>query len=385
MSYYLAPWRWLDDERAGPSWSIPEASGLIDLRLDPTVGGWALAKADALLPDGFLLADDLGSTRRKADIEKEMGLPLVSGNVLGIVEELLLLSGRQLILPTHSGRLEIHLGGKVYDRAFLGEADPVWLAILAKKRSDFTAVYAAAGDILARKWLGNEMNRVRLPWDRAELISGDSRITPLKPTTTIGDDFTDTDGVALSAHTPSGANAFAGSWTIVSGDDYTIVSNRVSATGTAIMLARAEVDLSSDDHYAETVIGGVSSNRINGPCVRFAGAANTYYAYMRDRDGVNDLLRKYITGTPTTLQSVATLNASSATVRVQCDGSTITGYVNGTEYASATDTDITGNTRTGIFKGSAATQDHTFDDFVAEDLLAASAWAGSLAMMGVGA
>lgn len=176
-------------------------------------------------------------------------------------------------------------------------------------------------------------------------------------------------------------------WTEVSGD-IDIVSNRASCqTPNGNDAARAEHNLATADHYAQCVLATLiapdsgAGFQNGGPCARFdptssSSGTRTYYQ-MQGRRSTSEQQRrliKRVSGTLTTLGGPDTMTVAGTTLRVSPDGSTIKGYVSGTEHYSVTDTSITGHLRTGICgeivgagNGGAA-GDVEFDDFLAADL-----------------
>lgn len=183
----------------------------------------------------------------------------------------------------------------------------------------------------------------------------------LKHETTITENFDGSDGDTIG-------NLLT--WTEVSGD-FDRVSNKATLTtndGTE-RDARAESDLSSDDHYAQAVVDNSNSGeRAMGPCCRFAGAARTYYYTYFYANKI--WTYKKVNNVVTNLANIAITAAQPELCKVSADGSTVKGYQAGVERTSNTDTAITGNVRTGIFAYRSAVSSPTIDDFEAADISA---------------
>lgn len=180
----------------------------------------------------------------------------------------------------------------------------------------------------------------------------------------VSDNFNRADSVVL------GSSPEGWSWTEVVGN-FDIVSNTASDQVGGESSARADIDLASDDHYAQAacVKDNPGSNEPGVLC-RHAAAATTYYrGILRKDTGANSaILQKVVNGSITNL----TLGTSSGftlpwTIRLEVDGSNLELFGDGLSQATGTDTEITGNTRTGIL--SIGNTDRVrLDDFEAGDL-----------------
>lgn len=159
-------------------------------------------------------------------------------------------------------------------------------------------------------------------------------------------------------------------WTEIA-NNWGTVSNRATPQsnngGTA---ARAEHDLGSDNHYVEGPVRyGASVSGVVGLAARFDSAAQTYYRAALDSAGRLDITRT-VNGSNTDIASQSrTLSADiDYTIRVECNGSTIRARVDSDVWLSATDTQITGNTRFGM-AGYRTTRDLLHDNISAADLV----------------
>jgi hypothetical protein len=274
------------------------------------------------------------------------------------------------IMPTHKGVLELHLGGHSLLRAEKLPDDPTthpaWPNIQRVLQNDYRAIQGR-DRTLARKWLGAQQAKYRLTHESARdllIPAGLPRVLPLKPTTTITDDFNRADADAL------GASSEGWSWTEVLGD-IDIVSNAASSVGVIQdNFARAEVDLSSDDHKSKIAVV-VAGNRNREVYARFAAAAVTFYRAIHRNESTNTIrLFKQVAGTLTQIgTSINETPAATPTLEIECDGSTIIFRVNSVDRITETDTSITGNLRTG-FGNSGTQQQVSLDNFEAADLLA---------------
>lgn len=202
------------------------------------------------------------------------------------------------------------------------------------------------------------------------------------PATTIGDDFTDTDGVDLDAHTATGVNGgFSWARTTGSANVTEILSNNVRADDvTVVQEHRAEIDLSSSAHYSQVirVSDDQATSRWLSSHGRFSASArgSIYFRTVRASTLTWETY-KQTTGTPTL---IATADESGVTnpftQKLECTAADeITGYKDGTaKVGPSTDATHNSNVRTGlaIIPGGTATRHVTANDFEAADLAAAA-------------
>ena len=130
------------------------------------------------------------------------------------------------------------------------------------------------------------------------------------------------------------------------------------STVTGFDLGRAESDLATDTMAVQATVALVdsgSSSQALGVLARFAAGALTCYGFDADVVGGTTIrLRKWVAGTPTTLQSATLAVAVNDVLRLEVTGgstTTLTGFVNGTQQITIADSSspITGNTRAGAF------------------------------------
>lgn len=287
------------------------------------------------------------------------------------------------ILPTHRGRLELHLGGHSLIRAEQMPADPTlhpaWPQIQAVLQADYREIHkgaevkgrafvqrAGGNPILARKYLGAMADKYRLPPEDASRLlipHGMAREAPLRPTTEIWDDFDRPDGDLDGSQSAEGW-----SWT----------SNGAGISGGQAQFnnnhwARAEQDLSSDDHASSAELWTASGNRYVGPLVRCSPTEKTFYQAGWYEAWASFRAHKCVAGSESSIGNFPSHMEDGDIHTLIADGSTISMLARGETVGSATDTAITGYFRPGL--GSArssasGTAGTLFDNWSAADLLA---------------
>ncbi|MFD8777508.1 hypothetical protein [Streptomyces sp. NPDC059916] len=170
--------------------------------------------------------------------------------------------------------------------------------------------------------------------------------------TSFSDDFNRADSTALGAN-----------WVEVTGD-WSISSNRLSpgAAGGTIIL-RAAAPMASSDHYAQATIAATAAASHGIWC---RGNTTLTSGYLWRNDGSNWTLFAVIGGSFVSIGSYAAAAAAGDVAKVQAVGTTIKGYVNGTQRVSVTDTGVTTGTSVGVRSESVAAL--RFDDFSAADV-----------------
>jgi hypothetical protein len=167
-------------------------------------------------------------------------------------------------------------------------------------------------------------------------------------------------------------------WTEVVGDWAIDSNNAILNTTATSASARAESDLATSDHYAQVVVVDLDSPSdgtaiVGGACARFAAAAETYYTgqlYKFPPGSDSARTQKVVAGSLTTIGSETAITfAANDTVKIECNGSSIKRYYNGSLQDTATDSAITGNVRCGLFGfSSGAANFPRLDSFEAADL-----------------
>jgi hypothetical protein len=288
--------------------------------------------------------------------------------------------GPKPLLPGVDLQLKLHLGGHslVKSERFRFGIHPHTNRIRDLLRRDFEAQWEASnGHDRCRRCLDFTCDKYRVK-DWREFVP--ARLHAHVPgrlphATTITENFTgtsDTLGNVLS-------------WTELEGD-WDRESDQGQPKNAGQNTARAESDLSSDDHYVQVAYSDLTSNLPNaGVSARFSASELTYYQFDVD-SGSDWRTFKRVTGSYTAVGSTSAQAVSANDIiKGECDGSTIARYYNGVSQNSTTDTTITGNTRGGLngFNGNAGTK--RVDNFEAADLAAPPADAPKrLMLLGVG-
>lgn len=326
MHYYLVPYvgDGTDADPYRPHGADQAGWSAIDLRPDVTVqSGFALLalpiQDDA--PQRRYLGEALDEVAAtvKQQIEARLGITLEATTLRDMIAELLLVHGGvgrwKLLRPTRRGRYEINLGGRIYERA---------------------------------------------------VLSGGATIT---------ESFDQADNTVIGPDL---------AWTELTGNSQTL-SNKWGTGATATVYdARADVNLDSDDQYAQGLVDLESSANATDNFVgviarqREVDTTRTHYGY-RYRSGTSGVRRELYRRAAGTATSLAGPNASSVAlndlIRLECNGSTITGKLNGATEEEVTDTNVTGNLRCGVTgqRGTASAPIPKLDTWQAGDLVEAPA------------
>lgn len=294
---------------------------------------------------------------------------------------------KPLVPNARARRYEVYLGGQLADSKAFALADPESTPLIDLLKRQYRAIREASlaglcrdrfGQIAPehyRKVLGFWVRKYRIAY-RAMQPADLPDEEPLTPETTITDNFNRTDADAL------GSSSEGWSWTEVSGD-IDIVSNQAKNPTSAVSRARADSDLSSDDHYSQITLASVTDHA--GPQCRFASAADTSYLFIAHPLGAFSALYKIEAGSFTALSTGNATVASGSVAKITADGSDIECFDDGVSMIGpVTDTAITGNTRCGIAAHGSTNQ--ILDNFEAADLAAppATTLRSRLSLLGVG-
>jgi len=378
--YCLGPWvGTLIDDPSGSfmSYEAPAgAQGSLDLSGDKP-GALGVFAVEGPVPEGYV---DLGTSTSKAltaeqidAIKTATGVSnLRKSSLAGILSELLTTesdpdSSHKPLLPTRAGELEIWLDNKrVWSRAYRGTQDAAWPKIQRVLQEDYRRIRTESiitGTEHHRRVLG--VWKEKYGATAREIIPGDLPVEePLPHQTIYTEDWNCPDNNSPDCDL---------NWTETL-NDWDIQFNWLWIMNSGYAYCRAEHDLSGDDHEAQVdgIIDQHGESRV-GAAARFAAAANTFYTACGKLTGPTLELYKYVIGARTTLDTAGVSFSFPDTFKVSCDGSTIKGYFNGIEKCSATDTDITGNTRCGVYGNSAGLGQRAYvDNFQCQDLAAAS-------------
>lgn len=183
--------------------------------------------------------------------------------------------------------------------------------------------------------------------------------------TTISDDFNRANSDSL------GSSSEGWSWTEVAGDS-DIAGNTLASGADGTHYARAETDLSTDDHYVEancTQIGTSSGSAV-GLVARYSSSANTgIVGYIR-YDASQYRLFRMTAGSFTQIGSTTSeaLPSVPFTARLTVDGTAIALSINSVDKVTTTSSHAVGNIRAGLVTGQVSSQQNRWDDFVAADL-----------------
>lgn len=232
----------------------------------------------------------------------------------------------------------------------------------ARHRRDGTAPLATL-----KRWTGAVM--AKLYGQQSDWLA--SAILPVQherdgwslPATTITESFnqgaSDTVGPDLS-------------WTELTGDwDTTAGNTLILSTATAAFFQlRADSDLSSDDHYAQTELSNVTAITSGRPGILIRkddGATLTFYMSYVSTNNSPDTWHSFKSisasltqiGTQTVIDGV-----DDDVLKLDADGTTIERFRNGGSQNSATDSAVSGNFRCG-YEG--RTQNIEMDNFEASD------------------
>ena len=159
----------------------------------------------------------------------------------------------------------------------------------------------------------------------------------------LNDTFTDTNGVAVTAHTPE----TGGSWVAQTGytpSPNSLINNNRLYAASATGVYRNTATPPSADYYVECVLDfftTVSADN-NGVTGRASDVANTFYFARWSQTAGGFQLFKCVAGTNTQLGSTYTnaFTSGSRTVRLTMTGTTIAMSIDGTERVSVTDSSI---------------------------------------------
>jgi hypothetical protein len=167
-------------------------------------------------------------------------------------------------------------------------------------------------------------------------------------------------------------------WTEFEASHFENASNEIKISGSAGRAGvRCDSELDGDDHYVKAIYRSYNkqSDFVGmGPIGRKDNTGTITYYYWRIAEGTgwdNHNLTKMVGGSETNLDNSGESPVVDETLKLECDGSSIKGYVNDVEKASASDSAITGNTYGGFYGGTYHNSDYvTFDDWEAGDLAA---------------
>lgn len=415
----LGPWQWRSDVGPQPCWAAPDgAVSCVDLRAIPDqslLGTYdqfphslflfqnaeALAKAGI---DYYAFGEGRIDDLKLAGVDRStwesmLGIAPVGDTVADAMIDLLTNSSSpdgatpsKVLLPGHAGFCEIHIPwhsvirrwkfgawnpdgnshhNRVRDLLRAGIGETIVRQRDKEKRLRRAAVDARKGgkrddadklDALADRLKGDKKSRQVLGGLVAKYRCEPSDITqevaPLKPETVVSDDFNRANGNL-------GANW--GNYGFV----WAVAANGIAKyTGSgATGWATNQNPLSTDDHYAQIKMVIGNAYYAMGPMTRNPNNGTfTYYSLDNYADQMR--LIKVVAGAGAVIASAAWTYAVGETYRQQSDGSSLTGYVDGSEKVSVTDTALSGQLHTGCTAYTGVANDSAqMDDFYATDLI----------------
>lgn len=154
----------------------------------------------------------------------------------------------------------------------------------------------------------------------------------------------------------------AGTWLNFTNEGYK------ATTAAAHELCRLTNAQSSADHYAQKKITQVTGGKFYGPACRMSPGANSGYAFAGD--GTTAYIILILAGAQDTIVANASYTYVAGQIwRIEAEGTTIRGRVNGSFVCSGTNSVLSGM-HAGVYS---ADTNGTFDDFEAGELTAAVA------------
>jgi len=389
MKYYLGNWQW-KTQKGDSFYDKPaEAIGAIDLGTLPEMGVAGVPRKGCLCwTDGANLGSeyDLLGSGHISEIARSAMLSAILAKTIGAVpdgdhlHEMVLdcLIGKSdpdgntapvPIVPDIDGWMYLTLQGhgRVKGARFeWGVTDGHTKKLRRMLRNEFAKLKADAesgklkDSVHHRRVLDDWCRKYKVDEWREFVPDALQKDVPgrIDRETSYSDDFNGAD-----------ADPIGSPWSVIQGT-YTIQSNQASPKADARARARYDGDLSSADHYSQCIFGASTTGASSGLGVfarKDSSATLTYYGWAATSSTAT-VLRKYIADAATNLGSGSiTVVAGTTAMRIDCNGSSIVGKINGTSSISSTDTAITSNLRCGI---QAFNNADVNDDFICADLSA---------------
>lgn len=376
--YVLAPYEWrrLNPDKASSvmGWKPPAgAATALDLRPLGAVAkpitaegyGFIALRDGADIPKGALLLgsdiDGVLTAQQKRDAEAMLDLAVgdldwasMLDNLWGLFTEVADPTGSNAVkplMPTVRGDLDLHLGGHSlvrrvsFDRILHPKA-------LQQVRANYQRMVAAVPPEFRGEVLQRLMRKTGLRATEITVPAGGA---------TIADDFTEAGPglISLDVHTPTGTNAFSGSWNENVGDwRIDSADNRAEVQSNPDPnIARADPSsggLTSDDHYSEAMVAAIADFWAVGAAARIEAASDDCYIYRRDvSNNDSQAIYKYVSSVftlvGTAIQSDFPDPATPWAAYIECDGSTIVIKEAGVTKITETDTSLSGQTHAGLY------------------------------------
>jgi len=358
----------IDDPFRAPDGAV----GMIDLRSPDGAAGVGFFASPAPLPSEWtqIASGDIRDTppaeNRRSVFASALGLPSVDGSLLidWLWDAIAIKAdpdgaARCLpLMPTSRGTLDLRLGGhSLIKRARFNLDSPEGATVTQALQRQYRK---HREDAKAGRLKDGEHHRRILDFWGDKFRADPSRFIPrglpreprLKHETTLNDTFNRADQAGLGTS--------SGGWTWTNNVDsggatcLDIVSNRAEAVALGTDLARANSDLSSDDHYSEIAI--ITQTRVAGTAVagviarKDSTATATFYLgdLLKGSGAYTARLFRCISGSFTAMGTNATSFSTGYALRLTTDGSNIDVTLNAGSEISTTDTNITGNLRCGL-------------------------------------
>lgn len=371
--YYKAQWEWFCDSPDKCYWRAPGGNntGVIDLRSNTQAGKMGG------IPEGFAIF----SYAEPQEIEGAEYLgtdPSVAADLawtkLTVEADPTGVTAPKPLVGRIGKEVALYIAGeKLKSEAFTEDHKQRTVDVF---QADYRKNAGRYPKGLLQKWVGAKMEEIygEKSDEKANLlVPAEHRKGKLwkEPATTIGDTFTDTNGVDLEAHTASGTGG-GFSWSKLTGDtSLEVQSNKLqpAAGGNHDRDYRADSDLSTDDMYTKATVGTTSTDFDCGVDARFSSSARTHYQVEYGNTFYR--IGRFEAGARTVMQSAGASNAAGDVVEIRVNGSTVQAFKNGSQIGTdVTDTNITGHLRAGLNVWHEQT---TWDDFEAGDLGGAAA------------
>lgn len=184
------------------------------------------------------------------------------------------------------------------------------------------------------------------------------------------DDFTDTDGTALTSHSASWTNSVGA---------FLVVGNALRCNAGVDSIAFWNADSFDADQYAQCVVSGLAGTAWTGLAVRASAGGNGYLVYW---DAATGYIGKFVSGTWTQLGATFTVPTAGQTVKLTAEGvnpTTLTLYYDDSSQLTRTDSDLDSGAAGVSGYGTNQFVAAAIDDWEGGDLVAApsfkSAWA----------
>lgn len=404
MKYLLSQMVWSEKpELDAVGWEFPTGtiSG-IDLRhlsaqaMPAASDGYVLiATGRDPIGDELLLAEDSVLAGKALDGTKDL-LKIPETINAGTMPELLALllsvyPGTGLIcppiMPDHRGYLSFRLG-EIAARAKCPTSGVVFDNVLAVLHEQYREVKQADSGDLHRKLLSVWQTKLRIENYEVFIPPELPKETPVKPTTTLQDNFNVGDHGDLSGQ----ASSDGWTWNKIEGSAQSLYRTNTGVYAECISVNnlrcgyRADSDLSSVDHYVQAgTIRSQDDDMFMGLFARKDSSATlTFYDVQGRWADEVWRIRKRVSGTFTTLQDNAmTINtATDYLLKFVVNGSTLQSWVDGVQIGTdLTDSAITTGTRcgmTGINIHPTVPNTGRIEDFEAADIVAAGAGGGAV-------